>query len=527
MPEIDAGMLPQDAVLECDVCIIGAGAAGITVAHRLLKTTKKVLLLESSLNNIRTPGAEEQKALVRQRETTSAPDGQQPRAGRHPDDHRFEDPATQPLYIGEPGSEMGSIDKSFLTRSRIRVFGGTTNCWGGWTRTLSPIDFNRSEIGELNVWPITFDDLYRSYQDALVYCSLASFDPHDYDDPQAWVGRTSAPIAVLPQKTGMVRTGVFSIMNGDGPKVDGALDFQIVWGPDLVDPQSNVTLVRNANVRSLDSSGSHVIGVMAQSIDRTTTPVSRGKRFFVKAKQYVVAAGGIETVRLLLLSKPGGLGNGSRTLGSYFMVHPLNTNAGWVELKRRPPDDVYNFYTGWPKLTNTPWPPSIFASFVPTDEAMRKGKIGNYRMLVNFSSGGFNLNWEQMPNPDSRITLSTTKKDLFDDAQVELDWQTTGKEEETAGAAMKAVVDELVALGYTDAQETTAPPIAQPGDHHMGASRMSADPRNGYVDANCKSHEIFNLYIASPSVFSTGGVSNPTLTLIALAARLGDHLKAM
>ena len=61
--------------------------------------------------------------------------------------------------------------------------------------------------------------------------------------------------------------------------------------------------------------------------------------------------------------------------------------------------------------------------------------------------------------------------------------------------------------------------------HHMGTTRMDKSPRQGVVDENCLVHEITNLYIASSSVFPTSGMANPTLTIIALAIRLADHLK--
>jgi choline dehydrogenase-like flavoprotein len=142
--------------------------------------------------------------------------------------HRYEDPNTQPLYEGELTSQMQQIDPRLLLRSRIRVYGGTTNCWGGWTRTLSPIDFERSDLDPTSAWPIDAAEVHPYYVAALHDCSLGDFDPDDYDRPEAWVGRTEAPIAALPEATGALRTGVFRIMNGSGPALDGALDFQHV-----------------------------------------------------------------------------------------------------------------------------------------------------------------------------------------------------------------------------------------------------------------------------------------------------------
>src|SRR5262249_18775471 len=163
------------------------------------------------------------------------------------DGHRYEDPATQPLYKGDVTEEMTRIDPTFLTRSRIRVYGGTTNCWGGWTRTLSPIDFRRTFLGRDDSWPIDATELHPYYVEALRYCALGDFNPRAYDHPEAWLGKTTVPISVLPEATDVVRTGVFSVMNGRGPALDGALDFQHTWGPDLIASQ-NVTVVRNANV---------------------------------------------------------------------------------------------------------------------------------------------------------------------------------------------------------------------------------------------------------------------------------------
>jgi choline dehydrogenase-like flavoprotein len=534
MAEIDAGTLPPGTELQCDVCIVGSGAAGITLAHRLKNTRKRIIVLESSLFNVRDPFAPQQLEAVQRFQTTSGEDARifldRARAEAPPeldvqahnqDGHRYEDPATQPLYRGQLTAEMQRIDPRFLLRSRIRVYGGTTNCWGGWTRTLSPIDFDRSDLDPAYAWPIGYRDLYEPYKAALAYCSLRNIDPNDYDVPNAWVGKTQIPIAPIPPGP-RLRTGVFSVMNGQGPHVDGALDFQHVWGPSLVSSE-NVTLVRNANVRRLEAPATTIDRAHAQNIDRTGgSPKPGNVVFSVRAKQYVLAMGGIETIRLLLLSKPGGLGNGSGTLGRYFMVHPLNQNAGYVDLTRTAPQNVVNFYTGFPRLKDDPYPPNIFATFVPSDATLRAERIGNFRSMVDFNSGSINLNWEQIPNPFSRIALAETR-DMFGDREVLLDWKTLPIDATTARKAIDLTVAEMVRLGYARTGGGD-PVITAPGDHHMGATRMSREPRNGYVDANCRSHEIANLYVASSSVFSTGGVSNPTLTIIALAVRLADYL---
>ncbi len=551
MGEIDAATLEAGTELTCDICIVGSGAAGITLAHRLSELTRgsstRIIVLESSLHNVRDPFAPEQLLAVQRFQTTSAAPARAmlseavaARAdllaftARNEDGHRFEDPDTQPLYRAEISEEMKAIDPRFPLRSRIRCYGGTTNCWGGWTRTLSPIDFDRSDLDPTFAWPITFDDLREPYKAALRYCSLGAFDPSDYDDAKAWVGRTTTPIDVIPDSQEL-RTGVFSIMNGDSrpDHLDGRLDFQLVWGPE-VERAPNVTLVKNANVRRLEARGSSLERVHAQALVQGPDP-KPGIPFTVRAGTFVLAAGGIETVRLLLLSEATGIPNAHGQLGRNFMVHPLNTDAGTVQLTGRVPGKFLSLYdnSAWPPpqlRAPAEFPPRIFGTFVPTDATLKAEGIGNFRAWVGFNggrsgSGSINLNWEQLPNPNSRITLSTTKRDLFGDAEAFVDWQTTPHETKTAQKAIDLVISQLVALGYASGG-TGTPRITAPGDHHMGATRMSARPADGYVDANCRTHEVDNLYIASSSVFSTGGVSNPTLTIVALAVRLAEHLAA-
>ena len=129
MAELDAGTLSPGTELDCDICIIGSGAAGITLAHRLLPTGKKILVMESSLVDRRDPYAAAQREAVQQFESTSTEPAKEalhrvaresPAAAQNRDGHRYEDPDTQPLYEGEVTPEMQRIDPRFLRCSRDR-----------------------------------------------------------------------------------------------------------------------------------------------------------------------------------------------------------------------------------------------------------------------------------------------------------------------------------------------------------------------------------------------------------------------
>jgi choline dehydrogenase-like flavoprotein len=498
--------------LAAQICIIGSGAAGITLAHQFIGQNKKVILLESSAVS-QCRGLSEARRLAFLQ--TESP-------GIDPD-HRCEDPTVQPLYKGVALNIPN--DPNFLTRSRVRVYGGTTNCWGGWTTPLTLADFDRSDLNPTFKWPITWNTLGAFYAGAIrKYCSLGDWDASAYSRPNAWVGQTTprvAPIA-LPADS-PVQTTVFTAISGDN---NGFYwDFQRIWGPD-VEKSANVAIYRNANVRFLQAKAG---GTSLERVRATTVRDGKaGHDFAVKADQYVLACGGIETPRLLLVSD--NLGNRFGNVGKNFMIHPLNERAASFSPGTKAPTPEERSFYEWPwsKIVNRPNYPStgVFATLTPTLQALRENGIGNFRALISFG-GNINFNWEQLPNPQSTVTTDPQQRDyLFGDPMVRVDWQMTPTDTKTIVVGLQLTYNALRQQGYAGGNFTTDPRVDRPGDHHMGTTRMSQDPRTGVVDANCRMHEVDNLYVASSSVFSTGGFANPTLTIVALALRLANHLGA-
>jgi choline dehydrogenase-like flavoprotein len=143
---------------------------------------------------------------------------------------------------------------------------------------------------------------------------------------------------------------------------------------------------------------------------------------------------------------------------------------------------------------------------------------------------GFALNHmsEQAPNPDSRVVLSE-EKDALGQRRVNVDWRLTTTDIWTIRRAQQIIDEELRLAGlgrlHIEMHDESVPSDITGGWHHMGTTRMHTDPKKGVVDANSKVHGIANLFIAGPSVFPTCGYANPVLTTVALAARLGDHVK--
>jgi choline dehydrogenase-like flavoprotein len=134
---------------------------------------------------------------------------------------------------------------------------------------------------------------------------------------------------------------------------------------------------------------------------------------------------------------------------------------------------------------------------------------------------------EQIPNPESRITLSP-ERDRFDQPRACLEWKLSNDDIRGIQKAQEIIDQTLQRAGLGHVVVASQEEINNRvigGYHHMGTTRMGSSPRRGVVDTNCKVHGVHNLYVAGSSVFPTSGCSNPTLTIVALALRLADHLK--
>jgi choline dehydrogenase-like flavoprotein len=518
---LDANQIPNGAVLGgFDICIVGAGAAGIAMAARLAATDKKVLVITSGSST-----------------------------GRY-----APSPSDQILYAGQVGSFMQKVDPSFLTRSRQRMYGGTTNHFGYWARPLERVDLLPRPGYRDAAWPIDIKELDAYYPAAN---DTGQFGPFNYDDVAFWADALGGqPFPAVPGDA--LQNAIFHAQYTDNVR-----QFQVQFQP-ILEPSSNVTLVYNGNVLTLDSIGSsmrHVASVRCASLLNGTP----NRRFRIDCPTYVLAQGGIEVVRLLKLS--GDLGNNARgQLGRGFMVHPLITDAAAVTFSRPIDTLVRNFFreqlvtipsrataeqlrpiTGpifHPEELRDLYRLTAWGVLTPTPQAMDGERIGNFRLILRFQSSTFtsvDINWEQVPNENSTIMLDPGVRDpIFDQPVVRLDWNLLEPDKRTVQRGLDLCRQYLLARdpgarfnvttdlsGGPDHWTFTpnSPNRLQAGDHHMGATRMSRTAADGIVNPDLRLHGVDNLYVASCSVFPTSGYANPTLTLEALATRLADHLK--
>jgi choline dehydrogenase-like flavoprotein len=186
---------------------------------------------------------------------------------------------------------------------------------------------------------------------------------------------------------------------------------------------------------------------------------------------------------------------------------------------------LLNFSATFTGTTNIPeGAPKADSDVVPPATAQALITRGNGR----FDAARMTIRAEQSPMRDCRITL-TDEVDALGMPRVALDWRITDEDDVQMRRALVVLGRELGAAGiarlWVPGDASRFAWRQDPGGHHMGATRMGRNPAVSVVDATCRTHEVKNLYIAGCSVFTTGGDSNPTLTIVALAHRLADTLR--
>ncbi|HWP13448.1 MAG TPA: GMC family oxidoreductase [Ramlibacter sp.] len=544
---VDADTIETGACLWADVCVVGAGPAGISLALALSGQGLRIVLLESGKLREHAP--------------------------------------TQALYAGEVADERLH---SPLDKYRQRCMGGSTATWGGRCVPFDPIDFEaRSQVADSG-WPLSFEDLRPFYPqaNALAEAGRFSYDAADALGP-------GAPPMIRGFDSALVGTSSlerFSCPTHFGRRYARRLQFA---------SDVNVLFGANCTALRLDAGG--------KTVDELEVRTLAGRRFRVAVRTAVLAMGGLETARLLLASRdvaPAGIGNHYDVVGRYYMCH-IAGSVGTLTLKG-PTSDVRHGYEVTPEgvycrrrlavaareqqrrgLAN-----AVARLHFPriTDPAHRNGVLSSLflaRRLISYEYGkrlndatpataslyarhllnvvtdpidtsAFLVHWlarrtlaprkfpsiilrnrtnqfslevhgEHMPRRDSRVTL-TSKVDALGMPQLRVDWRYSRDDIESIGRTLDLMAQEFERSGAgrfaydRDTLEEDLLRFGAYGGHHIGTARMGSDVRKSVVNSNCRVHSVGNLYVAGSAVFPTSSQANPTLTLIALSLRLGRHL---
>ena len=505
-------------IFEADLCVIGAGAAGIAIARELGGTRHSVVVLESG--------------------------------GLALDDD------VQALHRG-----TNTLDNFALDLTRFRALGGTMLAWGGWCAPLDELDFQPRDWVPYSGWPITRDDLLPYYERAQPLCDLGRYR---YEVAE-WPELADEALALDPEKLEhklwqLSPPTRFGEKYADELRSSPNVTVLLHATATEILTHENTAAVREVRIASL---GGRQAAVRAQAYVLACGGI--------ETPRLMLASNRLE---------PAGLGNGHDLVGRFFMEHPHPDAGGvlfsedteilraYVERQLGTERAVLGFgpseraqrrlgilnssvalrsalhfapSEGWDSLIklrrsidNRQWPDSVathvYNVLKDLDDVFREG----YRRSRNGPMQGFTLRarTETVPNPANRVTLDR-ERDALGMNRARLEWSFAALDRVTVERTMTLLAEEL---GRLEAGRVRINELLLRADdkwtenltwfgHHMGTTRMSDDPKQGVVDRHCRVHGMSNLFVAGSSVFPTPSGATPTLMLIALAIRLADRLK--
>lgn len=518
--------------IETDLCIVGTGPAGFSIANEFAGMDARVLLVESG--------------------------------------GLWDEAETQSLYDVESTGDPRSLDQYLIRR---RILGGSSYVWSGRCAPFDPIDFERRPWVPFSGWPITRKDVDPFLRRAASYLGLG---PYEYDETLWERFKVAPPRPDLDKSTFSPMFWQFSRSPRNPKKpADFARDRLSLRA-------DNIDVLLHANLTHVNTTSD---GTRYRSAEVSTLG---GRRLEINSKAIVLCCGGVENARLLLASNRAferGLGNQNDLVGRFLMDHidcpignydqrlanPLRSRFGhyWIDDKEgrhvyehglaisqdiqareellnchplvlaRDPvsDDPWNALKRL-KAARRPYPRmlsdsrTLFARSPEIVKGLNRRYFKHRPQLDRYERNELHLMLEQAPNASSRISLSREKRDALGIPLSVLHWKVGEQEQKTATRASALVLRQLRQLGFADPERLVIPEdnpdwiaLCAERAHPTGTTRMSDSPSDGVVDRNCQVHGVEGLFVAGSSVFPTAGAANPTMMIVAMALRLADHLK--
>jgi len=521
---------PSDRV---DVCVVGAGPAGGLVADRLAAAGHEVVVLEAGPRF--DDGARERRM---ERDIRPA----------HGPDSVWEMGGDRDAYLSSGGRDYP------LNAARVKGVGGSTLHWQGMVMRLHEQDFELNSATDVGAdWPIDYEDLRPYYAAAEQELGVAGASDNPFAPPREephplpafppshsdslfaeacedlGIATHSVPNARLSEsrngRSACVGYGTCQPVCPSGAKYDATIHVQRA-------EDRGVRVVDRAPVQRLehDDQGDNVTAAVYATPD--------GTEYRQEAREFVLAAGGVEIPRLLLLSAtdqyPDGLANSSGLVGRFFMDHLFAGVGGTLDEPTRQNHVGFNtteshqFYDraddsrGAIKLEFL-----NYAGPSPVEMALDGDDWGDElldRIRANYGTHvAVGALVEQPPRAENRVRLDPERTDDHGNPVPDVVWSLDDYTRRTIERANEIQRDVLEALG-ADVEWAVGPENTGPAFHHMGTTRMGDDPEESVVNPQLRTHDLRNLTIPSSSAFPTGGAMNPTLTIAALALMAADHV---
>ncbi|MBY0278514.1 GMC family oxidoreductase [Candidatus Binatia bacterium] len=502
-----------------DVIVIGSGAGGGTVAHRLAPSGKRILILER--------GA----PLPREKDNW---DARAVQIDRRYDPHETWSDGAGNTFV--PG---------------VKYFvGGNTKVWGAATLRLRPSDFGdvRHHGGISPRWPISYDELEPYYVQAEHLWRVRGargVDPTEGPASQPYRHapiRHEARVAQLLQDLER-RAGIRAwnlplalLLDESRPDADACIRCDSCDGfPCLVRGKADAQVIcvepalryRNVELRT----GARVTRLVTSPSGREVTEVHverDGDLEVHRADVVVVACGAVNSAALMLRSAserhPDGLGNRSGHLGRHYMAHQNSAVFALSRVENRSVlqktfaiSDFYHAGSGeeFPlgliqPLNRTP---AVLLEHAPP------GIDGRDASYLATHSLEFWLTTEDLPLDQNRVRLGR-------DGGIVLDYTPNNVEpHRRLTAKLAGVLARVEGDGFSPAHHYRAQRMPLPVcSHQCGTMRFGDDPGASVLDRDCRMHEVANVYVADASFFPSSGAVNPTLTILANALRVADRI---
>ena len=477
----DLGKLDEFQESEYDICIIGSGPAGLTIANHIDKK-KKVLICEGG-------------------------------------DFEQSDQSTD-CYVGKiVGDPYFDLDVC-----RLRQFGGTSGHWGGWCRTLDDVDFLQKKLNSKAYWPITKDEL-----DIYLPKTIKILDVPDIPKDE-----------LISDKFGIKK--VYFKFSGNEEREP--VRFGDKYKKQIINSQ-NIDLYINCNLSQIYNSNDLVKYATFKSFNKKIYKVKAKIFIFamggIENSRQLLWQQILNNNSLYDEKLPVGrywIEHPHYTLGEILLSNEINLSFYTLTKSMQIQKGVMScaIRVHGQSLSKTK---DLLRNLMCNVPNLSEKFLSKFNKNI-LCSASIETQWEQSPEYSNRIKLSNEQKDTFNIPRSILEWKKVDLDyitvKETLNQFNKWILendlgrikldDWVLDDDYDNLILNEKGPFieANGGNHHMGGTRMSDDPNYGVVDKNCKVFGIKNLYMAGSSVFPTGGYSNPTLTIVQLSLRLAEYL---
>jgi glucose dehydrogenase len=527
---------------DTDVLIVGSGLAGNLIADRLARAGIKVTILEAGPRIIR------HQLVEAYRNATDKGDFMAP-------------------YVAASHAPQGQAGGGYILQDGphpyevqyIRAVGGTTWHWAAATWRFLPNDFRLFSLyGVGRDWPVSYEGLELWYAQAEVELGVSGPDPADEDLGSPRSG--PYPMPALP----------LSYMDRDfAARLNASGEFQVTTEPvsrnsrpydgrpaccgnNNCMPICPIAAQYSGNIHALKAEHAgarlipdavvHAIETDAEGVLVTAAHYLHpdGSRHRMTARRIVLAANGIETPKLMLMSVsdalPRGLANRSDQVGRNLMDHPgIRVSFLWDKpvFPGRGPQEMTSvvslrdgdFRSGMAgrklHLGNMSDLEGLTEALI--DDGLRGSELDAEIRARVVRKVSINCFFEQLPEPHNRVRPHPDQVDAMGLPKPVLTYQIEPYVTRAAEATQENYARIAELLGGTEVEFGDE---FGGNNHIMGTTIMGTDPATSVVDADCRSHDHPNLFIGGPSVFASGGTVNPGLTIAALALRLADKMIA-